>query len=264
MSFIIHAAPHQEAALHRLLSAFRTHGRSSTRRPSTRRHGAPGQPGPSSSMRKPRRSSRATCSISAQLRCTGCTRSSSSSTPPAGYTSWVSLRTRREPGRPSRPQPVHGPRRRPPTLPVPDPRPRQQVHRRLRRAVFAAINIQIVKTPPRALWANAIAERFVGTVRRELLDRLLIINHQHAGTVLREFACHYNDHRPHRGLGQAAPLRPFPTVQRPGSARSTDATASAASSTNISTSNDMARVSGTHRSVLPAPSGQQWMPRGGV
>jgi len=131
-------------------------------------------------------------------------------------------------------------------------------------AVFAAINIQIVKTPPRALWANAIAERFVGTVRRELLDRLLIINHQHAGTVLREFACHYNDHRPHRGLGQAAPLRPFPTVQRPGSARSTDATASAASSTNISTSNDMARVSGTHRSVLPAPSGQQWMPRGGV
>jgi len=116
-------------------------------------------------------------------------------------------------------------------------------------AVFAAINIQIVKTPPRALWANAIAERFVGTVRRELLDRLLIINHQHAGTVLREFACHYNDHRPHRGLGQAAPLRPFPTVQRPGSARSTDATASAASSTNISTSNDMARVSGTHRSA---------------
>ena len=115
-------------------------------------------------------------------------------------------------------------------------------------AVFAAINIQIVKTPPRALWANAIAERFVGTVRRELLDRLLIINHQHAGTVLREFACHYNDHRPHRGLGQAAPLRPFPTVQRPGSARSTDATASAASSTNISTSHDMARVSGTHRS----------------
>ena len=105
-------------------------------------------------------------------------------------------------------------------------------------AVFAAINIQIVKTPPRALWANAIAERFVGTVRRELLDRLLIINHQHAGTVLREFACHYNDHRPHRGLGQAAPLRPFPTVQRPGSARSTDATASAASSTNISTSHD--------------------------
>ena len=131
-------------------------------------------------------------------------------------------------------------------------------------AVFAAINIQIVKTPPRALWANAIAERFVGTVRRELLDRLLIINHQHAGTVLREFACHYNDHRPHRGLGQAAPLRPFPTVQRPGSARSTDATASAASSTNISTSHDMARVSGTHRSVLPARSGQQWMPRGGV
>jgi hypothetical protein len=62
----------------------------------------------------------------------------------------------------------------------------------------------------------------------------LIINQQHAGTVLREFACHYNDHRPHRSLGQAAPLRPLPTVQRPGSARSTDATAAAGSSTIIS------------------------------
>jgi transposase-like protein len=60
------------------------------------------------------------------------------------------------------------------------------------------------------------------------------------------------------------PYGHFPTVQRPGPARSTDATASAASSTNISTSHDMTRGSGTHRSVLPARSDQQWMPRGGV
>jgi len=58
--------------------------------------------------------------------------------------------------------------------------------------------------------ANAIAERFVGTIRRELLDRLLIINRRHAATVLRDCQRHYNNHRPHRSLGQAAPLRPLP------------------------------------------------------
>lgn len=57
---------------------------------------------------------------------------------------------------------------------------------------------------------NAIAERFVGTVRRELLDRLLIINQRHAAVVLCEFERHYNGHRPHRSLSQAAPLRPLP------------------------------------------------------
>jgi putative transposase len=76
-------------------------------------------------------------------------------------------------------------------------------------AVFTSSGIQIVKSPVRALRANAVAERFVGTVRRELLDRILIIN-QHATAVLRTFEQHYNDHRPHRALGQAAPLQPLP------------------------------------------------------
>ena len=62
--------------------------------------------------------------------------------------------------------------------------------------------------------ANAIAERLVGTVRRELLDRVLIINQPHAAAVLREFERHYNDHRPHRTWGQAAPSRPLPHRSR--------------------------------------------------
>ena len=79
-------------------------------------------------------------------------------------------------------------------------------------AVFTAIDVRIIKTPVRAPRANAIAERFVGTIRRELLDRLLILNQRHAATVLHEFVRHYDDHRPHRTLGQAAPLRPLPAA----------------------------------------------------
>ena len=60
--------------------------------------------------------------------------------------------------------------------------------------VFTAIDIRIIKIPVRAPRANAIAERFVGTIRRELLDRILILNHRHAAVVLHEFECHYVRH----------------------------------------------------------------------
>jgi len=62
---------------------------------------------------------------------------------------------------------------------------------------------------------NAIAERWIGTVRGELLDRMLIINRRHLTAVLTKYVAHFNDHRPHRALNQAAPLRPLPPSASP-------------------------------------------------
>jgi hypothetical protein len=75
-------------------------------------------------------------------------------------------------------------------------------------AVFAAEAIQVLRTPARAPQANTYAERWVGTVRRELLDRMLIFGGPQLRSVLAEYVDHYNDHRPHRALGQAPPLGP--------------------------------------------------------
>jgi putative transposase len=72
-------------------------------------------------------------------------------------------------------------------------------------AVFASEGIRVIKTPVRAPKANAIAERFVGTVRRECLDWLLIANRRHLERVLRVYADHYNSHRPHRSCDLAPP-----------------------------------------------------------
>ncbi len=73
-------------------------------------------------------------------------------------------------------------------------------------AVFASMGARVVRTPIRAPRANAIAERWVGTVRRECVDRLLILGPRHLEAVLREFVQHYNVARPHRALDLRAPL----------------------------------------------------------
>jgi hypothetical protein len=52
----------------------------------------------------------------------------------------------------------------------------------------------------------------VGTVRRELLDRILIINERHLRKVLTEYETYFNEHRPHRALNQASPLRALPDL----------------------------------------------------
>jgi len=74
-------------------------------------------------------------------------------------------------------------------------------------AVFTAEGIRILASPPRAPRENAICERVIGTLRRELLDRLLIVNEHHLRQVLTEYLQHYNTGRPHRALGQLAPAQ---------------------------------------------------------
>jgi putative transposase len=63
-------------------------------------------------------------------------------------------------------------------------------------AVFTAVGTRILASPPQAPRANAICERIIGTLRRELLDRLLIVNEQQLRRVLTEYLMHYNTARP--------------------------------------------------------------------
>ena len=65
-----------------------------------------------------------------------------------------------------------------------------------------------IRTDELRLPANAVAERWVGTVRRECLDWLLILGPRHLEQVLREYVVHYNAARPHRALELRAPLAP--------------------------------------------------------
>jgi len=71
---------------------------------------------------------------------------------------------------------------------------------------FRSQGIRVIKAPVRAPKARAHAERWVGSVRRECLDRLLILGRRHLHHVLAAYVRHFNEHRPHRALGQQPPL----------------------------------------------------------
>jgi transposase InsO family protein len=71
--------------------------------------------------------------------------------------------------------------------------------------IFTSEGIKVLRSPPRAPRANAYAERWVRTVRRECLDRMLIYGPRHLLGVLGEFVTHYNEHRPHQGRDQRPP-----------------------------------------------------------
>jgi len=77
-------------------------------------------------------------------------------------------------------------------------------------AILADAGIRTVRCNVRTPRMNAIAERWIGGCRRELLDHTLVWNQSHLRRILREYEIHHNQHRPHRSLDGAAPLKPLP------------------------------------------------------
>jgi putative transposase len=77
-------------------------------------------------------------------------------------------------------------------------------------AVLADAGIRTVLYNVRTPCINAIAERWIGGCRRALLNRILIWNQSHLRRVLRQYETHHNQHRPHRSLNAASPLKPLP------------------------------------------------------
>jgi transposase len=76
--------------------------------------------------------------------------------------------------------------------------------------VFRSEGVRVIKAPARAPKARAHAERWVGSVRRECLDRILIVGRSHLQHVLATYTSHHNEQRPHRALGQRPPLSKHP------------------------------------------------------
>ena len=155
----------------------------------------------------PRRSLRPISFMSIPCSCAVCTCCSSSSTAPAACACSGSPHTPRGSGWPSRPVTRNL------LMHLGDHtddmkfliRDRDAKFTAVFDAVFAAAGVRIIKAPVRAPRANAIAKRWVGSARRECLDRILVAGERHLRLVLGDYADHYNSHRPHRSLQQEPP-----------------------------------------------------------
>ena len=81
-------------------------------------------------------------------------------------------------------------------------------------AQVATTGVAPLRTPYRAPRANAVCERFLGSVRRECLDHILVLGERHLARVLRAYATYFNRERPQHGFGQATPVPPPAALQR--------------------------------------------------
>jgi transposase InsO family protein len=94
-------------------------------------------------------------------------------------------------------------------------RDRDAVYGRDFRQRARRVGIDAIATPIRSPRANAVVERLIGTLRRECLDHVIVLNEQHLRSVLAEFVRYYNEDRPHRTLGLQRPkLGPRPVTGR--------------------------------------------------
>jgi putative transposase len=81
--------------------------------------------------------------------------------------------------------------------------------------VAAGAGIEVLRTPYRAPKANAIVERFIGSVRRECLDHFLLLGEKHLARVVEAYVHYFNNARPHQGIRQQVPARPVPALPPP-------------------------------------------------
>ncbi len=82
--------------------------------------------------------------------------------------------------------------------------------------IFRTEGAKIIKTPVRAPVANSFAERWIGSIRRELLDRSIVWNHRQLERLVVDYIEHYNQHRPHQSLGQRPPTPDHGPPETPG------------------------------------------------